>query len=103
NGTLENSGTAVAVNDQIASANLANLTFIPTADWNGSTSFGWKAFDQSDVFSASASVNITVNPANDAPTVTDVSKTGEEDATLTFAAADFTGAFSDIDSGDTLK
>ncbi|MFH1136540.1 MAG: tandem-95 repeat protein [Pseudomonadota bacterium] len=103
NGALENSGTAVAVNDQIASADLANLTFIPTADWNGSTSFGWKAFDQSDAFSASASVNITINPANDAPTVTDVSKTGEEDAALTFAASDFTGAFSDIDSGDSLK
>jgi gliding motility-associated-like protein len=43
NGDLELSGVAVNINDSIARADIANLTFTPNTDWSGMTNFVWKA------------------------------------------------------------
>jgi gliding motility-associated-like protein len=103
NGTLKLSGANVAVNNEIPIANTVNLTFTPDANWNGTTSFGWNGFDGTVNALSGANVNITVNPVNDAPTVADISKVGNEDNIIPFAAADFTSAFSDIDGNALAK
>ncbi len=47
--------------------------------------------------SAIATSVVTVNPVQDAPTVSNTAKSVDEDQVLSFAAADFTSAFSDVD------
>lgn len=70
NGTLKVNGNAVALNAEIAAADLPNLTFVPNANWNGSTSFDWNGSDGSLYATSDATVNITANPVNDAPSFT---------------------------------
>jgi uncharacterized repeat protein (TIGR01451 family)/gliding motility-associated-like protein len=101
NGTLYLNGIAVTADQEINVADLANLTFVPNANWNGSTSFGWNGFDGTVWADSNASVNITVNAVNDKPTLSNVTKSGNEDATISFTAADFTSQFSDVD-GDAM-
>ncbi|MFN8595074.1 MAG: Ig-like domain-containing protein [Anaerolineae bacterium] len=67
NGTLRLSGVAVTLNQEITAANLSNLTFVPTANFNGSTSFGWNGFDGLVYAASSANVNFTITAVNDAP------------------------------------
>ncbi|MBF0093648.1 MAG: tandem-95 repeat protein [Alphaproteobacteria bacterium] len=100
-GTLALSGAAVTLNQEITAANLANLTFTPAADWNGATSFTYNANDGTVYAVSGATVNIIVNAVNDAPTVANVSRSGNEDTAIAFTAANFTAAFSDVD-GDSL-
>ncbi|MDG1581029.1 Ig-like domain-containing protein [Pseudomonas sp. GOM6] len=45
-----------------------SLSFKPAADWNGTTSLTYRAQDSSGAWSSPATVSITVNPVNDAPT-----------------------------------
>ncbi|MEI6638709.1 MAG: Ig-like domain-containing protein [Chlorobium sp.] len=68
-GTLKLSGAAVTLNQVITAADLANLTFVPTAHWHGSDSFGWQASDGTAYSAASATVNLTVVDTV-APTIT---------------------------------
>lgn len=67
NGTLKLSGTNITVNQVIPVANLPNITFVPNANWHGSTSFTWNGKDATSYATTSKSVNITVNSVNDAP------------------------------------
>jgi hypothetical protein len=57
----------VAVNDVIALAQLSNLAFNPTANWNGSTLFAWHGHDGSGYSAAAADMTVAVAPVNDAP------------------------------------
>ena len=98
NGTLKLNGTAVTAKQEIDAANLGNLTFTPDADFNGSTSFTWNGSDGQVYADADATVNLTVNAVNDAPTVSTVTKSGNQDTDIVFTASDFTAAFSDPDS-----
>ena len=94
---------AVSAGDTIAAGDLGTLVFEPAANWNGTTSFTFKVTDSTDQEStAAATVTITVTAVDDTPTASGISKSTNEDTTLTFAAADFTGAFSDPD-GRALK
>ena len=72
-----------------------NLTYIPIADASGSDSFSFIVND-SLADSALATVNLTIQPVNDAPTVTDLSLTTSEDSAL-----DLVLAANDLE-GDTL-
>ncbi|WP_190761265.1 FG-GAP-like repeat-containing protein [Microcoleus sp. FACHB-68] len=101
NGTLTLNGVAVTANQEINLASLANLSFTPSANFNGSTSFNWNGFDGTTYAVAGASVSLTINAVNDVPIVSNISKSGNEDTAITFTAADFTNAFSDAD-GDSL-
>ncbi|MBJ7396695.1 MAG: tandem-95 repeat protein, partial [Akkermansiaceae bacterium] len=76
-----------------------NVTYTPTANYNGADSFTFKANDGT-VDSAVATVTLNVTPVNDAPTSTGGSVTMPKNTDKTFAATDFT--FADVDSGDTL-
>ncbi|WP_236721355.1 phytase, partial [Trichormus sp. NMC-1] len=103
NGTLKLDGTAVTVNQEIAVADIAKLVFTPTANFNGNTSFGWNGFDGTVYATTNATVNLVVTPVNDAPTVTNISKSGAEDTNITFTLENFTSAFTDIDSDSLTK
>ena len=101
NGTLKLSGTAIVTNQEIASGNLANITFDPDTNWSGSAKFTWKGHDGVEYSTAAADANITIAAVNDAPVVSTITKSGTEDTTVTFSSADFTDKFSDVD-GDSL-
>ena len=67
NGTLKISGVPVTAGDIISVANIANLTFTPNANWNGSTSFDWNGYDGNLYAVINEQVNLTVTPVNDPP------------------------------------
>ena len=71
------------------------LTYIPEADYYGEDSFTFKVNDGT-VDSAVATINITINPVNDAPVADDQSLTIDEDEVL-----EITLTGSDVD-GDEL-
>jgi LPXTG-site transpeptidase (sortase) family protein len=73
-----------------------NLSYAPNANFNGLDSFTYKAND-GNADSNTASVGVTVNAVNDAPTCSDVKITTNEDTTGTTAPN-----CADVDSGDTL-
>ena len=59
--------------------------------------------DQTDAASEAATATVTVTAAPDPPAAKALSVSTAEDTALTFTAANFDGAFSDPDSGDSLK
>ena len=102
-GTLKVGTAAATAGQTVVAASLGTITFEPAANWNGTASFTFKVTGSDDEESAeAATVTITVNAVDDAPTASNITKAIDEDTPLTFAAADFTGAFSDPD-GHTLK
>jgi hypothetical protein len=70
-----------------------NLTYTPTANYNGSDSFTFKVNDGT-VDSTPATVSITVNAVNDAPTATPQSVTTNEDTAkaITLTGSDVEGS-----------
>ena len=102
-GKLALDGTAVSADQKVAHGDLGDLKFTPVANWNGEASFTFKVIDQSDAESATASAGITVTPVADAPTASALNLSTAEDTALTFTAANFEGAFRDVDDGDSLK
>lgn len=103
NGTLKLSGVNVTLNQVIPAAQLDNLSFVPDQNWDsGSTSFEWNASDGASYADTPANVIITVKAVNDAPTVSNIEKSGPEGVNIIFAKQDFTLAFADVD-GQTLQ
>jgi hypothetical protein len=100
NGTLYLGATAITGPTDITAAQIAGnqLTFRPDPDWNGVTSFEYTAHDGDDVSAATATVSITVDAVNDAPTADPISFTMLEDGT---AVVTLTG--SDPDAGDAIE
>jgi VCBS repeat-containing protein len=78
------------------------ITFTPAANFNGTATFTYSVSDGNGGI-ASATVTVTVTAVNDAPTVSDVTKTGNEEATVTFAATDFTSKYSDVEGTSMTK
>ena len=77
-----------------------SFTYSPSANYNGSDSFSYKASDGS-LPSNLATVSITVNPVNDAPIANDDSFTTDEDTPLTIPTSQLLANDSDVD-GDPL-
>ncbi|SIR00680.1 hypothetical protein SAMN05878282_112109 [Aquipseudomonas alcaligenes] len=69
-------------------------TFTPKPNWNGTTSFTYRANDGT-ANSNTATVSVTVTPVNDGPAVNDATLTLDEDttATLTLAVSDVDMSF----------
>jgi hypothetical protein len=67
-GTVKLGTTAVALSQEIAVGSLGTLVYIPTTGYSGSDTFGWNGSDGSLYATSGASVNITVNAVNHAPT-----------------------------------
>lgn len=74
----------ITANQEITSAQIPNLTFVPTANWNGSTTFMRQGHDGITFSSNTATMTMQVTAVNDAPTVTNFGKTVNEDTLLTF-------------------
>lgn len=73
NGILKDGATTVTAGmlpKDMLPADAVNLTYTPNANFNGADSFGWNASDGLLFATSPALVNITVNPVNDAPTIT---------------------------------
>lgn len=83
-------GTATMVGDK--------LTYVPPANWSGTTTLTYVATDNKGAVSAPATVTITVRPVNDPPVVVAKSLTTNEDTpgTVTLEVID-----PDIPYGDT--
>ncbi len=67
NGALKLSGNDVAAGQEISASSLANLTYQPNANYNGSDSFDWSGSDGLDYATTGASVTINLSPVNDTP------------------------------------
>ena len=74
------------------------VVYTPNANFNGTDSFSYTITD--DEYDAQATVNITVNPVNDAPTASDDNATINEDNNVTI---DVLANDTDIDSNLTIK
>jgi VCBS repeat-containing protein len=77
-----------------------SFTYTPDANYNGPDSFTYAA-DDGKGGTSNATVNLTVNPVNDAPVATDDSYTTNEDTPLTIVAPGILNNDTDVD-GDTL-
>jgi len=95
-------GTRAAINTA-----LATLTFNPTANYNGAAVLSLTTSDLGNTGSGGTltdtdNVNITINAANDAPTVANIipNQNATEDAAFSFQFASNT--FNDIDAATTL-
>ncbi|SHI15759.1 tandem-95 repeat protein, partial [Clostridium magnum] len=103
NGILKLNGLEVKVGQEISAADLANLTFTPSENWNGTTSFNWKGSDGT-AYSETTTVDITVLPVNDAPIVENITVPARpEDVAVTFTAEDFSDKFTDVDGNSLAK
>lgn len=100
-GILKLHDVDIKVNDEIPISSIENLIFVPNANWNGGTSFGWNGWNGAAYATFDDNVNITVNPVNDPPTVSDVAKCMNNNNTVSLSLADFTGPYNDVD-GDSL-
>ena len=74
NGVLKISGADVTtVPTDIAIGSITNLTYAPNANYNGSDSFNWNGSDGQFFANTAATVNLTINSVNDAPTLNAIS------------------------------
>ncbi|MCH7374896.1 type I secretion C-terminal target domain-containing protein, partial [Aeromonas sp. MR19] len=70
NGVLLLDGVPVTENQSVQAVDAGKLTFVPSADWNGDTSFSYVAVDNEGSADATpATVTIKVEAVNDLPTV----------------------------------
>ena len=92
--------TAVLVTDVSKGSLTLNtdgsFSYTPEADWNGATTFTYKANDGIENSATAATVTITVTPVNDAPVAQDITATTAEDT-----AVNITLIGTDVD-GDAL-
>uniref|UniRef100_UPI00056C11E0 DUF4347 domain-containing protein n=1 Tax=Anaerovorax odorimutans TaxID=109327 RepID=UPI00056C11E0 len=98
NGTLKVNDSNVTAGQDINAADLANITFVPTADFNGDTNFTWKASDGNS-YSSAATMTLAIAAVNDAPTVSNHTFTTNEDTAIN---GDLTTYAADADTGDHL-
>ena len=98
NGVLKLNGANVSSGQVIVLADLANVTYTPNLNYNGNDTFNWNGYDGTTYALANAPVNITLTAVNDAPVVTAIPKSGNEDTVIPFSALDFTSKFTDIDN-----
>ena len=101
-GTLALNGTAVTANQEIAIADLADLTYAPNAHYVGLDSFNWNGSDVNGYATEGASVTLAVNWVND-NVVTTFERTAGLNGWLVFSADDFKAAFTDPNDGNPLK
>ncbi|MGY4828688.1 VCBS domain-containing protein [Sphaerotilaceae bacterium SBD11-9] len=97
NGTLYYNGSPVTLGSSIpASAGSAALSFVPSANWNGSTSLSFRATDAEGASSTVVSQGITVNAVNDAPVNTvPATQTTAEDTSRAITGL----SINDVDGG----
>nr|WP_286194926.1 Calx-beta domain-containing protein [Synechococcus sp. CCY 0621] len=102
NGILKLNGVDVTAGQEIAAADLAQLSFSPALNFNGSAAFLWNGSDGIAFADEDSLVSFTINPVNDAPVLNipliDRSIFSNRLTTFSFPANSFT----DVDLGDSL-
>ncbi|KZS00445.1 Uncharacterized protein APZ42_003234, partial [Daphnia magna] len=93
------SGTVTNINALLATANA--VTYVPTANYNGSATLTMTTND--GTLSDADTVTVTVTSVNDAPTGTNATITLAEDGSKTFAASDFGFADAADSPGNSLS
>jgi hypothetical protein len=89
-----------ATNGTLVNNNNGTYTFTPNANYNGTVNLNYNVVDGNGG-NLAANQSFSLAAVNDAPTLSNISKTGTANTVINFAATDFTSAFSDID-GDSL-
>ena len=87
-GSLKLAGSAVTAGQVIPVAELGGLTYMPELNGTGAKTFTVRASDGS-ALSVPTTVTVLLGGSNDAPALAAVSKSLNEDTTLTFAVSDF--------------
>ncbi len=72
-GTLKHDGDNVTVNQRMSLVEALDMTYQGVANWNGTTSFTYMAMNTIGMSDSEGTITITVNPVNDAPTISDIS------------------------------
>ena len=96
-GALTLNGTDVTLNQEIAAADITagGLRFTPASNANGAgyASFGFQVHDGTTYSTAAYTLTVDVTPVNDAPTVTALTLTTDEDVAVSglFGGADLDG------------
>jgi hypothetical protein len=80
---------------EISAADLASLSFIPTAETTGTVAFQWNGTDGKQYAKESKNVTITINAP---PVVADIHKTGAHGAAIPFTTDDFANVYKDDNS-----
>ncbi|TLM99834.1 tandem-95 repeat protein, partial [bacterium] len=75
----------------------SSFTYVPDANWNGTDSFAYRAFD-GGLYSSAATVTLTVSPVNDAPTGQADAYSTDEDLPLQVAPPGVLGNDSDLEN-----
>jgi RHS repeat-associated protein len=89
-----------ATNGSLVNNNNGTYAFTPNANYNGPVTLNYNVIDGNGG-SIAAAQSFNLAAVNDAPTLSNISKTGTANTVISFAATDFTSVFSDID-GDSL-
>lgn len=97
-GVLRLDGEAVAVNDEIARADISRLTYTPSLNYHSTDSFGWNGSDGTVCAETSSLVNITVEEVNDDPILDEIPDINEDEG----VAINFFAHGEDVDSGTVL-
>jgi uncharacterized delta-60 repeat protein len=94
-GLTANHGTLVNNNN-------GTYSFNPAANYNGTVNLSYTVIDGNGG-SLAATQSFNLAAVNDAPTLSNLSKTGNMNAVISFSASDFTSVFSDIDGDSLIK
>ncbi len=95
-GMLKHDGDDVTVNQRMSLAEAMDMTYQGVANWNGTTSFTYMAMNDIGMSDSEGTVTITVNPVNDAPTISDISTMNL--CSSTSNTVDLDGLVNDVDS-----
>gem|GEM_PF-2151075 len=98
NGTLLLNGTPLTAGAVILVADLGNLIFSPSANFNGTTTFTWKGYDGSVYSNNTSTVTLNLSAVNDIPTASNFTITTNEDVAYTFALTNFTASYADVEN-----
>jgi VCBS repeat-containing protein len=97
-GSLTKGGLAVEAGTTLLGTG-ESLVWTPAANANGTlNAFTIKAWDGALNSATAIQVQVTVAAVNDAPTLSAIAVSGTKDTTVAFTAANFTGAYSDVES-----
>jgi hypothetical protein len=96
NGTLYLNNVPVSISATISFANLSNLKYTPNNGFKGFNSILFTALDSG--FLSSLQAVMELNIEDSPPVITPVPKSGPQNTTITFTAADFTSHYADPNS-----
>ncbi|RNI31416.1 T9SS type A sorting domain-containing protein [Rufibacter latericius] len=93
----------VTVGQEIATADVSKLSFIPAKNFNGTASFTWNGFDGVTYASGAEKVILTIDAVNDAPSFTIANPAETKEDAGPQALPGFATAINDGDGGERVQ